>query len=103
MPEDVTTTHDADRHRYETHVGDTLAGFVDYQLTAELMVLTHTEVDEAFEGRGIGGRLARTALDDIRERGLRALVVCPFIKAWIGRHPEYADLLYGAPRSRVTD
>ena len=100
---DVTVTDDADRHRYEAWVGDTLAGFVDYQVATDLVVLTHTEVDESFEGQGIGSRLARAALDDVRARGLKALVTCPFITRWIGNHRDYADVLYGAPPSRVTD
>lgn len=92
-----------DQNRYEAHRNDTLAGFVDYQLTHELVVLTHTEVDANLEGQGIGGALARAALEDIRRRELKALVVCPFIIGWVDRHPEYADVLYGARPSRVTD
>lgn len=100
----VTVTHNSDAHRYEAHVDGVLAGFADYQLTDELVVLTHTEVDPSFEGQGVGGTLARSALDDVRSTGTRkVLAVCPFILAWIGRHPEYADLLYGARPSTVTD
>ena len=42
-------------------------------------------------------------MDDVRARQVKALVICPFILSWIRRHREYADLLYGAPPSRVTD
>jgi predicted GNAT family acetyltransferase len=56
-------------------------------------VFTHTEVDPAFEGHGIGSALAAGALDDARRRGLVVVPSCPFIRAYITRHPEYADLL----------
>ena len=104
MSTEVTVTNNPDRQRYEAAVDQAaVAGFVDYQQTDELVVLTHTEVDPTFEGRGVGGALARAALDDIRERRLKALVICPFILGWLRNHPEYQDLLYNAPRSRVKD
>ncbi|GAB2451924.1 GNAT family N-acetyltransferase [Streptomyces incanus] len=104
MSIDVNVTRNPDRRRYEASVGETtVAGFIDYQETSELIVLTHTEVDPTFEGRGVGGALARAALDDIRERGLKALVICPFIISWLRNHPEYRDLLYNAAPSRVSD
>ncbi|KRF32294.1 GNAT family N-acetyltransferase [Nocardioides sp. Soil805] len=104
MPPDVTVTNNAGRQRYEAVVDHaSVAGFVDYQETSELVVLTHTEVDPAFEGRGVGSALARSALDDIRERRLKALVICPFILGWLGRHPDYRGLLFNAPPSTVSD
>ena len=48
-----------------------------------------------FEGQGLGARLARFALDDARERGLRVVPLCPFIAAFVKRHPEYQDLVVG--------
>lgn len=98
----VTVTDAADRNRFEAHVSGELAGFAQYVRTAELVVYPHTEVDPAFEGRGVGGALARAALEDARERGLLVLAICPFIGGWMGRHPEFADLAY-QNRSRVSD
>lgn len=93
---DVTVTNNPQENRYEATVDGALAGFAEYQLTDELVVMTHTEVDRAFEGRGVGGALAQFALDDIRGQGTRkVLPICPFIKAWIVKHPDYADLQYG--------
>lgn len=103
MPTDVTVTNNTDRHRFEAVAqSSNLAGFIDYQETSELVALTHTEVAPGFEGRGVGSVLARAALDDVREHGLKALVTCPFIIAWLRHHPEYRDLLYNAPRSTVS-
>jgi uncharacterized protein len=99
---DVTVTRNGDRRRFEASTGRTgVAGFIDYQETSELVVLTHTEVDPSFEGRGVGSALARAALDDIRERRLKALVICPFILSWLRRHREYVDVLFNAPAAKV--
>ncbi|GAA4734610.1 hypothetical protein GCM10023328_13210 [Modestobacter marinus] len=101
---DMTVTRSPDRRRYEAAVnGTTVAGFIDYQETSELVVLSHTDVDASFEGRGVGSALARAALDDVRDRGLKALVVCPFILGWLRRHREYRDVLFNAPPAKVTD
>ena len=88
----VEVTDAPEQSRYEARVDGALAGFAAYRLRGERIVLTHTEVDPAYEGRGVGTALARAALDDIRARGLAAVVQCPFIGAYIRRHPEYADL-----------
>ena len=66
------------------------AFFVEHGHT---IVFTHTEIDPAHEGKGLGGTLARAALDDVRARGEHVIARCPFIAAWIERHPDYQDLL----------
>jgi uncharacterized protein len=94
----VTTTLNEADSRYEAHVDGELAGFAEYVLDGERIVFTHTEVEDRCEGEGIGSTLARFALDDVRARGgLRVVPRCPFIKAWIDRHPEYGDLVRGQP------
>lgn len=60
---------------------------------SSVVVFTHTEVDPAFEGQGIGSQLAAGALDQVRAAGEKIVPLCPFIKAYVQRHPEYADLL----------
>ncbi|OLT39560.1 GNAT family N-acetyltransferase [Serinicoccus sp. CNJ-927] len=95
---DVQVTRNDEQTRYEARIDGELAGFAEYQLTDILVVFTHTEVDGAFEGQGVGSALARYALDDVRDQGTRrVLAICPFIKGWIDRHPDYAPLLYGSP------
>lgn len=79
--------------RYEATADGRLAGYVAYQLRPGALALTHTDVLPGWEGRGIGGRLARAALDDARGRGLAVLPYCPFVGAWIRRHTEYGDLV----------
>ncbi|MBO4209354.1 GNAT family N-acetyltransferase [Micromonospora echinofusca] len=83
------------RRRFEILVDDALAGFAAYQLRGETVVFTHTEVDPEFRDLGLGGTLARGALDQVRARGGRVIARCPFVSAYIDRHPEYADLTTG--------
>jgi predicted GNAT family acetyltransferase len=81
------------KHRFEAHLGDRLAGFAVYRSEPGRVVFTHTEILPEFGGHGIGSRLAAAALDEVRARGLAVTPVCPFIAAFIDRHPEYADLV----------
>ena len=91
---DVEVTNNEAEKRYEARVDGELAGSAYYDTADDLIVFTHTEVDDAFEGHGVGSALARFALDDVRADGRRKVVArCPFIKGWIDRHPEYKDLL----------
>jgi predicted GNAT family acetyltransferase len=90
---EVSVIDDADRCRFEARVGDELAGVLTYIREDGVAVYPHTKVQERFEGRGIGGRLAKAALDDARERGLKVDPACPFVEAYVHKNPEYADLL----------
>ena len=91
--EPVEVRDNREAERYEAIVDGRLAGYVAYRARPGALALNHTDVLPRWEGRGIGGRLARAALDDARARGLKALPYCPFIAAWIRRHPEYEDLV----------
>jgi uncharacterized protein len=75
--------------RFEAWLGDQRAGFLEFRDENRLIVVTHTEVAPEFEGRGIGGALVRAALDEWRAEGRTIVPVCPFVKDWIERHPEY--------------
>jgi len=85
----------AERSRYEARLGEdtSLAAIVGYQLGTGWIAFLHTEVRPDFEGRGIGGRLAAWVIGDARRRGLRVIPRCPFIRAWLARHPEEHDVL----------
>jgi uncharacterized protein len=87
--------NNADAGRYEVSLDGKPAGFAEYRLRDGRVIFTHTEVDSTFEGHGLGSSLARGALDDVRDRGLQAVPLCPFIAAYIERHPEYQDLVAG--------
>lgn len=93
MSDEATVTDNKERHRYEARLSGEMAGVLTYKVQDGVAILPHTEVQPRFEGRGIGGKLARTALDDARERGLKVAPWCPFIAAYIEKNPEYADLV----------
>jgi len=84
--------HEAERSRFVVRVADQEA-VLDYQDLAEKIVFTHTGVPGALEGRGIGGALARAGLEWARAEGKRVVPICPFVAAYVARHPEYADLV----------
>ena len=74
--------------RYEALVDGKLAGFAAFEESGRLTVLTHTEVDPAYKGQGLGNVLVQGALDDLRERGIEYRVICPFVAAYLRRHPQ---------------
>lgn len=78
---------------YEITVDGQHAGVAVFEERPGVVVFTHTEIDDAFEGMGVGSQLARAALEDVRARGLKVRPVCPLIKAWIERHPDFQDLV----------
>jgi uncharacterized protein len=89
--------------RYELLVDGTLAGLIEYHLQNDRMTLVHTEIRAQFEGHGLGAQLATAALGDIRERGLRVVPLCPFIAAFIRKHPDqYLDLVTAGYREKLT-
>ena len=91
---DVEIRNNEGEHRYEAYVDGEQAGFAAYRLTGDTIVFTHTEVDDRFEGQGVGSTLARGALDDVRANSSRRVQpLCPFIRSWIDEHPDYADLV----------
>lgn len=94
-----TVLDNPDRSRYEVFLDGAPAGFAAYSRLPQGLVFTHTEVDPAFAGQGVGSALARGALEDVRARGLQATPRCPFIAAFIRRHREYVDLVDEAHRS----
>lgn len=102
MAVEVSDVPEANRYEARVDGESKPAGIAQYIRTAELIAFVHTEVDPAYEGRGVGSALARAALDEARGANLRVLATCPFFAGWIARHPEYQELLYQS-RSRVSD
>jgi predicted GNAT family acetyltransferase len=79
-------------HRFELDVdGHTAVAY--YQRDGGVITFTHTEVPSALGGQGIGSRLVRGALDAVRANGLKVVAKCPFVSAYLGKHPEYNDLV----------
>jgi predicted GNAT family acetyltransferase len=89
----IEVVDEPSRQRYEARIGASLVGFIEYRAVRGRLILVHTEVLPPAEGRGVGTRLVTATLDDVRTRGLRITVKCPFVAAYLERHPEYRDLL----------
>ena len=85
-------------HRFESRTPSGLA-FLTYRRDEDdRLVLLHTEVPEDDEGEGYGSALVRAAFDQAREQGRRVVPLCPFVHAWLQRHPDQADLADSASR-----
>ncbi|MER8182324.1 GNAT family N-acetyltransferase [Kitasatospora sp. NPDC094015] len=96
----VGVTDNPERSRFEISDGGELAGFAEYHRSEGELAFIHTEIDPRFGGRGLGGQLARAALDAARAEGVAVLPYCPFIRGWLGKHPEYVDLVPAERRQR---
>ncbi|MEP6976849.1 MAG: GNAT family N-acetyltransferase [Thermoleophilia bacterium] len=70
--------------------GERLLGFILYRAEPDRITLIHTEVEPELEHQGVASQLVAATLDDIRARGLAVVPICPFVLAYIRRHPEYA-------------
>lgn len=91
MPE-VRDSTEASRFEIVANDG-AVAGFVEYRRAGGVVDMVHTEIGDAYEGQGLGGKLARGALDLVRAEGAKVVPSCPFIKGWIDKHEDYQDLL----------
>ena len=79
-------------HRFELIVDGHIAQ-EHYRLEGKVITFVHTEVPPELAGQGVGSRLVKGALDQVRAAGLQLIAECPFVKAWIDKHPDYADLV----------
>ena len=89
----VAVTDNEAQQRYEITIDGELAGFTQYRRRPAVIAFVHTEIDPRFEGRGLGGQLVSATLDAARAGGLAVLPYCPFVNAYIKRHPAYVDLV----------
>ncbi|MCK9895658.1 GNAT family N-acetyltransferase [Frankia sp. AgB32] len=98
---ELSVIDNPDRHRHEARTPEgELAGLVQYQRRPDRIVFVHTEVLPEYEGRGVGSALAAAALDAARQQGLAVIPECPYIRGYIDRHPDYADLVADVGESR---
>ncbi|MCW3465530.1 GNAT family N-acetyltransferase [Chitinophaga nivalis] len=90
--EQLTIRNNTDLQQFETTVEGHTA-LIAYELFPGGIAYVHTEVPEALEGRGIAGQLAKYVLEYARENHLKVKPLCPYVNAYMKRHPEYNDLL----------
>jgi uncharacterized protein len=90
----VEVRNNKTEYRYELWINDELAGYTQYVMDRGRIAFLHTEVYDSYEGMGLGSRLARAALENVRARGLMVMPFCPFIATYIQRHlDKYGDLV----------
>jgi uncharacterized protein len=80
-------------NKYEIRDGDRVLGIAVYCRRGDVTDFLHTEVDQDSGRSKVGSTLVQAALDDVRSRGGSVVASCPFVRGWIQRHQEYADLL----------
>jgi predicted GNAT family acetyltransferase len=90
---DVQVQDNPDRGRFEILVDGELAGLATYRVRDGVVIVTHSEIDPSFRGRGLASELARQTLDTLRERGDRVVPACPFFAKYVAEHPEYDDIV----------
>ena len=90
---DAAVTDNPELHRFEVYADGRVAGFADYRLGDGVIDFVHTEIDDAFSGRGLGKVLVTGALDSARASGLQVLPHCGFFASFIAKNREYADLV----------
>ncbi|WP_125775511.1 GNAT family N-acetyltransferase [Antribacter gilvus] len=90
----LTVVDNPGESRFDVRLADgTVVGSAYYEREPGVVIFTHTEVDPSMEGKGVGSRLAAGALGLAREAGDRIVPLCPFIRAYVKKHPEYEDLV----------
>jgi predicted GNAT family acetyltransferase len=92
MNEPYTLINNEAAKRYELQT-DGEVPFVEYIKTSGKIFLTHTEVPKPLEGKGFGSALIKLTLEDIDGKGLTLVPLCPFVAAYIKRHPEWKRLV----------
>ena len=91
--DDVDVRRNDAASRYELYVDGNQVGAADFEVVGDAISIPHTDVDPSMNGRGLGSRLVRYVLDDVRAQGRKVVPACPFVATFIQRHPEYNDLL----------
>lgn len=85
-------TRQGDPDRFEITADDAVAGFAQFLDREDRRVFFHTEIDEEFGGRGLAGILVEEAVAATRAEGRTIVPVCPYVKKWLGKHPEHEDI-----------
>ena len=97
--DEIAVENNEGARRYEARVQGLLS-VLEYRRSGDQIVFTHTGVPDELEGQGIAAKMTRVALDEARARHLMVVPRCPFVAAYIRRHPEYQDLVLPEQREQ---
>ncbi|QJU53214.1 GNAT family N-acetyltransferase [Herbiconiux sp. KACC 21604] len=90
---ETEVVHQPERHRYVLEVDGHEVGFTGYTDRHDKRVFLHTEIDPAEGGKGYGSILIKGALSAVREDGLKAVGICPFVDAYVKKHHDFDDIV----------
>ncbi|CAN5401462.1 hypothetical protein BH24ACT9_BH24ACT9_11210 [soil metagenome] len=96
----IEITDNVETQRFEAHVDGQPAGFVEYRVRDRQIALVHTQVEDAFEGKGVASTMVKGALGRVAESGMELLPVCPFVASYVTKHAEYQGLVPAQRRAR---
>ena len=96
----VSVEENTEKRRFEVYEDGELAGFADAIAYGNAVAIPHTEVHPARGGRGLASELVRVTLETLRERDQLVLPYCPFVSAYIARHPEFISLVPTGQRAQ---
>jgi len=92
MKQEYQLVNNAEAKQFEFDLGDAIAK-IEYIRAKEKIYLTHTEVPESYEGKGIGSQLIRKTLEHIKAHDLTLIPLCPFVALYLSRHQEWKSLV----------
>jgi predicted GNAT family acetyltransferase len=90
--EDIEVVNNEAAARFEASVAGETA-YLTYEHQPGRIIYDHAKVPTVLEGHGLAGKITKTALDYARANGLKVVPVCPYVAAYIRKHPEYQDLV----------
>ncbi|MCA9913541.1 MAG: N-acetyltransferase [Anaerolineae bacterium] len=91
---DYPVTNNTESKRFEIEIDGKLA-ILEYMIHGKNILYTHTEVPEELSGRGLAHELAHTAMEFAKDQGYRVQAICPFVKMYVEKHPEYQSITWG--------
>jgi predicted GNAT family acetyltransferase len=97
---DVVVRDNPAQHRFEILVDGKVAGISQYRAEGDALVFTHTKVDDAYEGQGLGSKFVAELLAELRDRGTGVIPECPFVRTYLRRHQELQSVVPEAERER---
>lgn len=93
--ENLDIVNNPDEKRFEAELEPGKFAIVEYMMAGKNIIFSHTEVPIGYEGQGIASKMSKHALDYAKDNGLKVQALCPYVAAYVRRHPEYQSITWG--------